>query len=523
MWALVRAATAMLLGSLLLFSPALADKRVALIVGNSAYQNAPALTNPSNDAQDIAAALSDLSFQVISGTDLDKRALDAKVREFSRALEGADVGLFFYAGHGLQVKGSNYLVATDAKLEAERDLDFEAVKVDFVLSIMEREAKTNIVFLDACRNNPLARNLARTMGTRGVGENNGLAQIKSEALGLGTFIAFATQPGNVASDGTGRNSPFSAALKKHIVTPGVTISDLMIDVRKDVIKETNSTQVPWDHSALQGRFYFNTIQAAAPPTSTPAQLTAPMEAAGEWSRVDKRSLVELETFLRRHPASPEADYARSRLAALKEVAKTAECSAEGQWEQTASDVGTSTWILTRSGNGYHAQENGMGNAVGTAVMSGNGVRIEWRTGDYSGRYEWEIDPSCTTGEGQLVFYTGATGTHRSVARRVAQPAGETKSAGATSPVTGSTSTSKVHAQRHQLVTLLDGTLRLRVTDSYAHGACTFEYDPGATGRFSETENLKTAEWITTKLASGSYKITLVAADDESCTFEFAAN
>ena len=119
----------------------------------------------------------------------------------------------------MQVKGANFLVAIDAKLEAEGDLDFETLRVDAVLSHMEREAKTNIVFLDACRNNPLARNLARTMGTRGVGEDNGLAPVASA---LGTFIAFATQPGNVASDGTGRNSPFSAALKKHIPAPGMS-------------------------------------------------------------------------------------------------------------------------------------------------------------------------------------------------------------------------------------------------------------------------------------------------------------
>ena len=446
MWALLRATTALLLAWVLGPAPALAQKRVALIVGNGAYQHASALANPRNDAQDIAAALSDLGFQVIAGIDLDKRGFDQKVREFSGALEGADVGLFFYAGHGLQVKGANYLVATDAKLDAERDLDFEAVKVDFVLSIMEREAKTNIVFLDACRNNPLARNLARAMGTRGVGENNGLAQIKSEALGLGTFIAFATQPGNVANDGSGRNSPFSAALKKHIVAPSVTISDLMIDVRNDVIKETNSTQVPWDHSALQGRFYFNAAKLTPPPTSTPAQITPTIDAAGEWSRVDRSSIVELETFLRRHSLSVEADYARSRLAALNKANKAEDCGAAGQWEQTASDVGTSTWTLTPSGNGYHAQESGMGNAVGTAVLTGKRVRIEWRTGDITGHYEWALDPSCMTGEGQLVFYTGATGTHRSVARRVAPPAGPAAPVAAAGPRTRIPS--KVHVQRN---------------------------------------------------------------------------
>jgi uncharacterized caspase-like protein len=155
----------------LLSSAAMAEKRVALVLGNAAYKHAGELANPRNDAADVAAALKTLGFDVTEGRDLDKAGMERTLREFARRLEGADVGLFFYAGHGLHVKGINYLVGIDAKLEAERDLDFEALKVDAVLGHMEGEAKTNIVFLDACRNNPLARNQARTMGTRGVNEN----------------------------------------------------------------------------------------------------------------------------------------------------------------------------------------------------------------------------------------------------------------------------------------------------------------------------------------------------------------
>src|SRR5262245_28602531 len=224
-----------------------------------------------SDARDMAEALTGLGFTVILGLDLDKRGFDLKTREFVRALVGADVGVFFYAGHGLQVGGVNYLVATDAKLEAERDLDFETIKLDFVLQQMEREAKTNIVFLDACRNNPLTRNLARTMGTRGVSENGGLAPVAS---GLGTFIAYATQPGNVASDGSGRNSPFTTALKKHVTETGLAISDLMIEVRRDVVAATRGAQVPWDHSALQGRFFFRPGDTPAAPSPPPAAITS---------------------------------------------------------------------------------------------------------------------------------------------------------------------------------------------------------------------------------------------------------
>ncbi len=177
-------------------------RRVALVVGNSAYAHTTPLANPANDARDMAAALREVGFQVIDGFDLDKRGLDLKVRDFARALAGADTALFFYAGHGLQVSGQNYLVPVDARLESERDLDFEAVKVDFLLRQMEidRESKTNIVFLDACRDNPLSRNLARSMGTRSAALGRGLAQVQT---GVGTFISYSTQPGNVALDGAG--------------------------------------------------------------------------------------------------------------------------------------------------------------------------------------------------------------------------------------------------------------------------------------------------------------------------------
>ena len=162
---MVRAAVVLLLLALLP-SIAHADKRVALVIGNSAYKHAGELANPKNDATDMAAALKKLSFHVIEGFDLDKAGLDRKIRDFATALAGADVGLFFYAGHGLQVAGQNYIVPVDAELTTAASLDFEMVRLDLVHRTMEREAPTNILFLDACRNNPLARNLARALGTR---------------------------------------------------------------------------------------------------------------------------------------------------------------------------------------------------------------------------------------------------------------------------------------------------------------------------------------------------------------------
>jgi uncharacterized caspase-like protein len=272
---------------LLLVLPAAADKRVALVVGNSAYVQAAPLPNPVNDAGDMAKALTEVGFEVILGLDLAKPAFDAKVREFARALEKADVALFFYAGHGLQASGKNYLVPVDAALRIERDLDFEAVSVDFVLKQMEleREGKTNVVFLDACRDNPLARNLARSMGTRSTAIGQGLAQVQT---GVGTFIAYSTQPGNVALDGQGRNSPFTAALTKGLKDPGRNLTSVMIEVRKDVLAATEGKQVPWDHSALTGEFYF---QLAAAPGTLP-------KSAAPDADVQKR-LRELEEELRK--------------------------------------------------------------------------------------------------------------------------------------------------------------------------------------------------------------------------------
>lgn len=296
--------------ALVLVQPAAAQKRVALIVGNSGYAHAGPLANPANDAADMAAALKDLGIEVILGLDLDKRGFDTKVRDFSRALTDADVGLFYYAGHGLQVGGRNYLVPVDAQLQNERDLDFESVALDFVLKQMEleREGKTNIVFLDACRDNPLGRNLARSMGTRSASVGRGLAQVQT---GVGTFIAYSTQPGNVALDGSGRNSPFTAALAKGVREPGRNLTAVMIDVRKEVLSVTNGRQVPWDHSALTGDFYFHLASA---PGLLPK--TVPAAPAPESEALQQR-LRQVEEELKKK-SDPQHTSRLVQLAQLKE-------------------------------------------------------------------------------------------------------------------------------------------------------------------------------------------------------------
>ena len=224
--------------------------RVALVIGNSKYLHATQLANPANDAADISQVLRKLGFDVIEGRDLDRRGMEDRIRAFGRKLEaGADLALLFYAGHGMQVGGRNYLVPVDAKLERSGDLTLDTIELGQILAQMEAEKRVNLVFLDACRDNPLARSFARSLGTRSASVGSGLAQVQSA---IGTMIAYATQPDNVALDGEGRNSPFTTALLKYIATPKLEIGSIMKRVRADVIATTREKQVPWDHSSLVG-------------------------------------------------------------------------------------------------------------------------------------------------------------------------------------------------------------------------------------------------------------------------------
>ncbi len=228
--------------------------RVALVIGNGAYTNAATLPNPASDAREMTRVLRELGFKVIEGYDLDGTAMRRKIASFGAELSGAGVTLFYYAGHGMQVAGKNYLIPIDAKLERPSSLGVEAIEVSAVLSDMEAEKRVNLVFLDACRDNPLSRSLARSFGSsRSTTVGQGLAQLNA---GIGTLITFATSPDTVALDGSGKNSPFTTAMLNHIRTPGLEIRSMLTRVRADVIKATNQQQVPWDHSSLTGDFYF---------------------------------------------------------------------------------------------------------------------------------------------------------------------------------------------------------------------------------------------------------------------------
>jgi hypothetical protein len=306
-----------------------AEKRVALVIGNSAYQNTTELKNPRNDALDMAAALRRLRFDVLDGRDLDKRSMERLIRQFGVGISGADLALFFYAGHGVAIGGQNYLVPTDARLGSEGDADFEALPLSLVLKQMEREAKTSIVLLDACRDNPLARNLARNMGTRSTQIAQGLAEVRS---GVGTLIGFSTQPGNVATDGTGRNSPYAQALLRYIEAPGKDVSGVLIAVRNDVLKQTDGRQVPWEHTSLTGQVFLRLDLPAAPGATFvppgPNSVTVPpapdYDREAElsfWSSVrDSKSPAMLQTYLDRYPNGIFARLARTMIDQLQTTA-----------------------------------------------------------------------------------------------------------------------------------------------------------------------------------------------------------
>ncbi len=299
----------------LLTQPALAENRVALVIGNADYLGQPRLPNPAHDADDMTQALQNLGFKVIEGTNVDKAGFDAKLHEFSRSTSGADVAMFFYSGHGMQINGVNYLVPVDAPVTKE-DLEFQTVTLDFVQKLLER-AKTKIIVLDACRNNPFAAQLGENLGTRAVNANSGLAM--ATAPDLGYFIVYATQPGHVASDGAGRNSPFTASLKTHIDSAGLSISDLMIVVRNDVVQATGGQQIPWDHSALATRFYFRD-GTAAPAVAVAEASRKSSEAAEAWGWVRDTSNPEaLQQFITVYGDSPLAGQAKFKLASLKKT------------------------------------------------------------------------------------------------------------------------------------------------------------------------------------------------------------
>ena len=306
-----------------------ADKRVAFVVGNGAYKNVAPLPNPAIDAKSMAKLLRNVGFDVVEGANLTRDKMTERLLEFGKKAEGADVALFFYAGHGIAINGINYLLPVDADLKSEMDVKLgSAINIDVTLDQTMADAKVKLVFLDACRDNPFAAKIKSNSATRSVSVQSGLAEMKS---GEGTLIAFATGPGQTALDGQeGTNSPVTRALMANIASPGVEIQQAMTKVRAQVNEETNKNQLPWGHTNLIGAVYLNPAPAAA--GSAVAAPNVPAVIAGPASEVelefwrsikDSNKPEELNAYLTNYPNGTFKSLALARIASLQDGPSTA--------------------------------------------------------------------------------------------------------------------------------------------------------------------------------------------------------
>jgi uncharacterized caspase-like protein len=296
---------------LLACQPALAEKRVALVVGNSHYANAPLLPNPANDAAAIAATLKDAGFDVVeSKLDLQSADMRRVLRNFADQARDSDIAVVYYAGHGIEIDGTNYLIPTDARLERDTDIYDEAFSLDRVLLAIEPARQLRLVIVDACRNNPFADTMKRTVTSRTV--SRGLARI--EPTTTNTLVAFAAKAGLTALDGNSKNSPYAAALVKHIATPGLDLRRAFGFVRDDVLQATGNRQEPYLYGSLGG----------ADVALVPAKPVAPTPAANAQSDIRRDYELALQlgnkdaltAFLAQYPDGYYANLAKLQLAKI---------------------------------------------------------------------------------------------------------------------------------------------------------------------------------------------------------------
>jgi uncharacterized caspase-like protein len=298
---------------LLVCQPAWAEKRVALVLGNSAYQNVAALPNPVNDGAMIAATLKDAGFDVVdSRHDLTAAETRRVLRDFADRARDADIAVVYYAGHGLEVDGTNYLIPVDAKLERDTDVYDEAFSLDRVLLAIEPAKRLRLVILDACRDNPFAKSMKRTVASRAIGL--GLAKIEPTSPNM--LIAYSAKAGSTAMDGDGRNSPFTIALARHLATPGLDVRRAFGFVRDDVLKSTGNRQEPFVYGSLGGDDVALVPARAAPPA--PASASNPQAEA----RRDYELALQignkdaLNAFLAQYPDGFYASLAKIQLAKI---------------------------------------------------------------------------------------------------------------------------------------------------------------------------------------------------------------
>jgi hypothetical protein len=318
---LARLIAAALLLVVCLAAPARAQQRVALVIGNSSYQQAPRLPNPANDAAAMADLLQRAGFQVVLKRDIGINDMRRALRDFTDATASADIAVIYFAGHGIEVDGENYLVPVDAVLQRDIDVDDETVSLDRFLRVLDPAKQLRLVILDACRDNPFDKTMKRTMATRDIGR--GLAKV--EPTTTNTLIAFAAKAGSTASDGDGPDSPFTTALLHNLATPGLDLRIAFGRVRDEVMLKTDKRQEPFVYGSLGGSIVAlvpakddASAGAAAPVASEQANLEITF-----WNSIkDDKNPRLFEAYLNRYPNGAFADIARITLDGLKTAALT---------------------------------------------------------------------------------------------------------------------------------------------------------------------------------------------------------
>ncbi|MGY3531857.1 caspase family protein [Bradyrhizobium sp. USDA 4452] len=301
---------------LIVSQPAFAEKRVALVLGNSAYRNTAALANPVNDASVMATTLKNAGFDVVDfRKDLPAVETRRALREFADLARDADIALVYYAGHGIEVDGANYLIPVDARLERDTDVYDEAFSLDRILVAIEPARRLRLVILDACRDNPFAKTMKRTLATRAIGQ--GLAKV--EPTSPNVLIAYSAKAGSTAADGDGKNSPFTIALSKFLPTPGLDVRRAFGYVRDEVLKTTNNRQEPFVYGSLGGE---DVPLVPAPAKPAPAAAAAPISPAPtpqSEARRDYELALQIgnksamNAFLAQYPSGYYANLARLQL------------------------------------------------------------------------------------------------------------------------------------------------------------------------------------------------------------------
>jgi hypothetical protein len=292
-------------------------KRIALVIGNGAYTKAPLLKNPPNDARDMAATLRTLGFDVTSGINTNQRDMKRLIREFGQKLKAGGSGLFYYAGHGVQSKGRNYLIPVDADIQSEAEVEDAGVDASLVLNYMDdAQNGLNIVILDACRNNPFSRSFRSA--------SDGLAQVDAPT---GTLIAYATAPGRVASDGTARNGLYTSELLKQMRVPSLSVTDMFMRVRAEVMKQTGNKQVPWEASSLVGAFYFSGPKndGSASPAANELKVDPAAFELSYWETIkNSTSADDFKAYIEKYPSGQFASLAKNRISSLEPSTKPVE-------------------------------------------------------------------------------------------------------------------------------------------------------------------------------------------------------